>query len=938
MGSGRVIVRPDEWRQVGEFVRAEAGRPAGFVIEGEPGSGKSTLWQGGVDAACELGHQVLRSQPCLCETDLSYAALSDLLGKILPQVADAIAAPQREALEVALLLRAEGAQPVTAHAVGLAVLSGLRATAADSPVLIAIDDAHLLDQASLDALTFAVRRLRDEPVRLLLAARAEWAADPLAVDAPPPSVRWRELVEAVPVSRTVVLDPLNATQVARLLPESLSPAQVRRVTEQSGGNPFWALQCAATLQSPDTSVPQLARSLSRRLAAALSPDAAAALAVVAVAGRIGVPKTLSALNGRVADPVAALDAAIVAGVIVETEERVAAAHPLIGAAIVEALPPGQRHTLYRRLAALMDNPERSAHFLALAAGPGPDREVAAALDAASSSAHARAATPAAAQFAEQAVLFTAAYDATDLLRRRIRAGELLFLAGEVERSLQQLDEIDIDKLADDDFERVLPLLVDVIYLVRGLPSAAAVVAHALQTVGPDQRRRAVVFALGSDPAYGQRGGRRAAADEAIRAAEAAGPGVAGLALHRALVNLAAAKVAAAEGLDHELLDRAAALEVDLTIDRLYDRADLIRGVWSACVEQPDTSRTALRLCIRLARERGDLSGLSSFLGYLAWTEALAANYPAAAAALEAADQAATWQRTAPPYTTLYARVALRIADGDLDLASELLDSALPDDDTITPESRVYGAFLRGIVSGYRDDFEQTTRNLERAASYADALEWTDPGLRLYLDSGLAEAYVAIGRLPEAARISSWLAEVGARLNRPTLVGQAFRIDALVAAAEGNFDTAVTAAKGAVAASEMSPLRREIVRSLLALGRIERRRKARRQARAALQAALAKATEIGHEPLRRQADRELARVGGLRAGDALTATEQRVAELVGAGASNRLAADSLFISVRTVETHVASIYRKLGVRSRAELARRLADTSADGPARDAKTSD
>ena len=323
--------------------------------------------------------------------------------------------------------------------------------------------------------------------------------DPLALNAPPPSVGWRELVEALPVCQTLVLDPLDATQVARLLPESLTPARVRQVTEQSGGNPFWALQCAASLQSNDTSVPQLARSLSRRLAAALSADAAAALAVVAAAGRIDVPQTLNALGASVADPDAALDAAVVAGVIVESGERVTVAHPLIGAAMVEALPPGQRRALYRRLAALTDNPERSAHFLALAAGSRADSEVAAALDAASATAHARAATPAAAQFAEQAVLFTPPQDATDLLRRRIRAGELLFLAGEAERSLQQLDAIDVDSLANGDFERVLPLLVDVIYLVRGQPSAAAMVAHAVQTVGPDQRRRAVVFALGSDP-------------------------------------------------------------------------------------------------------------------------------------------------------------------------------------------------------------------------------------------------------------------------------------------------------------------------------------------------------------------------------------------------------------------------------------------------------
>jgi DNA-binding CsgD family transcriptional regulator len=108
----------------------------------------------------------------------------------------------------------------------------------------------------------------------------------------------------------------SSTTTARALPE------LRQVTEQSGGNPFWALQSAATLQSHDTSVPQLARSLSRRLAAALSADAAAALAVVAAAGRIDVPQTLDALHGRVADPIAALDAAVVAGVLLESEGRV----------------------------------------------------------------------------------------------------------------------------------------------------------------------------------------------------------------------------------------------------------------------------------------------------------------------------------------------------------------------------------------------------------------------------------------------------------------------------------------------------------------------------------------------------------------------------------------------------------------------------------------
>jgi hypothetical protein len=133
--------------------------------------------------------------------------------------------------------------------------------------------------------------------------------------------------------------------------------------------------------------------------------------VVAAAGRIGVGEAIAVL-GHLGDPAAALDAAILAGVVVEAGERITAAHPLIGAAAIESLPPGRRAQLYQRFAAASSNPERYAHFAALAAGPGPDAAVAAALDAAAAAAHARAANAAAAQFAAQAVTFTPEQDAT----------------------------------------------------------------------------------------------------------------------------------------------------------------------------------------------------------------------------------------------------------------------------------------------------------------------------------------------------------------------------------------------------------------------------------------------------------------------------------------------------------------------------------------------
>ena len=178
-----------------------------------------------------------------------------------------------------------------------------------------------------------------------------------------------------------------------------------------------------------------------------------------------------------------------------------------------------------------------------------------------------------------------------------------------------------------------------------------------------------------------------------------------------------------------------------------------------------------------------------------------------------------------------------------------------------------------------------------------------------------------GRVEDAGQIASWLREVGGWLSRPALLGDADRVDALVLARGGDLDGAAEAARAAVAAHGSSPLRVELARSLLVLGRIERRRKARKESRSVLDRALTLATRCGHRPLAAQIEQELPRVAAARSGTELTATEQRVADLIGEGATNREVAAALFVSVRTVETHVASIYRKLGVRTRAELARR-----------------
>src|SRR5215470_11909451 len=379
---------------MGVPARAE---PAVLAVEGEAGAGKSTLWRAGVGSATDAGQLLLRSEPSASEADLSFAGLSDLLADVLPLVVDGIPGPPREALEIALLLRPARGEPPTARAVGLAVLAALRACVAAGPVLVAIDDVHWLDEASLDALTFALRRVAAGPLALLVAARSEAPADPLTAAAPPPSRRWRELLASLTAAEEIDLAPLDLWQIQNLLPGTATAAQARLVARQSRGNPFWAMEISADLGSAGAPVPPLARALTERLSRSLTAAAAEALATVAAAGRIGVAEALTVL-GHLDDPAAALDAAILAGVVAETGDRIAPAHPLIGAAAVESLPPGRRGQLYQRLAAASSNPERHAHFAALAAGPGPDAAVADALDAAAASAHARAANAAAAQF------------------------------------------------------------------------------------------------------------------------------------------------------------------------------------------------------------------------------------------------------------------------------------------------------------------------------------------------------------------------------------------------------------------------------------------------------------------------------------------------------------------------------------------------------------
>src|SRR5215207_2216021 len=157
------MIGRDQERLVVRFFLEQRFEPTALVLRGEPGIGKTTLWEAGLALAAELGVRVLVARPGDAESEHAFAGLIDLCEGL---DLDGLPPPQRSALEVALLRR-DGTSPEP-HAVGLALRGALAAAA---PVLVAIDDVQSLDALSAEALAYAARRLVDAPVGFLLAGR-----------------------------------------------------------------------------------------------------------------------------------------------------------------------------------------------------------------------------------------------------------------------------------------------------------------------------------------------------------------------------------------------------------------------------------------------------------------------------------------------------------------------------------------------------------------------------------------------------------------------------------------------------------------------------------------------------------------------------------------------------------------------------------------------
>ncbi|MFZ1879600.1 MAG: AAA family ATPase, partial [Gaiellaceae bacterium] len=353
-----VVGREAELARVGRFL-ADATSTRALAITGEPGIGKTTVWEAGLTAAREDGLQVLVARASEPELRLSFVALADLLDEADGSAFDGVPAPQRRALEVAILRAEPGSAPPEAMAVAAGFTSVLRHLAKRRKVVVAVDDVPWLDRASQDALAFAARRLRGHAVRFLVTRRP---GDPTPLEA----------AFGPAGSDRLEIGALSLGGVRALLGERLSLQPPRRVLlrlfELSHGSPLVALELGRMLVDrglPDLGeelpLPELVDEVFGSRVAALEEPVRRVLLAVALSGGL-TRLELSGLVGPLA-----LEDAVASGLLVFDGSRVRTSHPLVAAAARRLSTASERRDAHLELAEAIADETLQARHLAIAA-------------------------------------------------------------------------------------------------------------------------------------------------------------------------------------------------------------------------------------------------------------------------------------------------------------------------------------------------------------------------------------------------------------------------------------------------------------------------------------------------------------------------------------------------------------------------------------------
>jgi DNA-binding CsgD family transcriptional regulator len=906
---GQLIGRQRE-REVldGLLAAARRGQPGILVVHGQPGVGKTALLEWAIHAAAEF--RVVRAAGVEAEMELPFAALQQLCAPML-ELMERLPQPQRDALAVAFGL-ATGHAP-NPFLVGLAVLGLLSEAAEQQPLLGVVDDAQWLDGASARALAFVARRLLAEKIVLLFAAR--------------------ELAGAIAPLPELPVEPLGHRD-ARLLLESALPARLdesvlERVVAETRGNPLALLELPRGLTPAQlaggfglpAAVPLSAgieESYRRRLARL--PEDARRLLLVAAADPVGDPALIRRAAERLGIPGTAADTVEADGFL-RVGTRVVFRHPLVRSAVYGASGPGERREVHRALAQATDpevDPDRRAWHHALSASL-PDEDVAAELERSASRAQARGGFAAAAAFLERAASLTP--DSPRRAQRALAAAQTKFRAGALDDALGLLETAEAQQL--DDIERAHGDLLRARIAFASThgsdaPPLLLGAARRLGRLDPALARETYLEALSSAMFAGRLAAPGGGARDVARAASAApasptarGPDL----LLDGLVMLFS------EGYEPAvpLLRRA---------QSAFDAAGMpateqLRWKWLTSVSAVHLWDDALwhtlsQRHVELAREAGALAELPLALSQRVYVHLFAGELASAASLvheIEAATEA-TGSDLAP-----YGAVGLLALRGHEAEATSLIDHSRAD---VTRRGEGVGLsvldWAEAVLYNGLGRYEQASAAALRVTAHPQDLSASNWAL-----AELIEASVRAGAPDQAAEAHGRLVDMARVSGTEWVLGLAARSEALLTkprTAEGLYVEAIER----LGRSRMAV---DLARARLLYGEWLRRERRRSDAREQLRLAHGLFCDFGMDAFAERARIELAATGEharrrtVDTLDQLTPQESQIARLAADGNTNRQIAARLFISPSTVEYHLRKAFRKLDVKSRTQLARRLA---------------
>ena len=776
-------------------------------------------------------------------------------------------------------------------------------------MLLAVDDVQWLDSATTRALAFAWRRLRSEPVALLLAHRAGSRAPP-----------------GLDIGERLSVGPLSIGAVHRLLHARLGlvltrPA-LRRVHEASRGNPFYALELGRGAQPETGALPPLPEQLRDLVLVRLDALPAATTTALAVAAALARP-TLDLLDRAGADE-EVLRPAVAARVVELEGERVRFAHPLLAAGAYERLDELARRALHRRLAGLVGDEERWRH-LALAA-TGPDAAVADGLERAALDSRRRGASSSAAELCELAERLTPPGQREDVHRRTLAAGFHRWVAGDTAGACARFASAAAAAPA-------------------GRLRAEAMAAHARALAFEGDQRQAASIARRALAEPGAGDAVRAEAAQAVCWASIflreeledgeAHAGLAATLAERVGDRALEANARGVQAILQGVLGRPEAGATFALAIAVGDVADPVRrlrsprfdhAVYLMWTDALDESAAILRDVHAQAVSAEDEGSLPLILAQRALAEHLSGRWREAAALAEESHELALQTGERPQQAlALSARALVRASEGrEADCRADAEAALAIAGSHGMAAGRIHALWALALLDASLDRPADVARRLGPERERLVAADVAEPGSMRFAGEEI-EALVRLGRLDDAEAALAWLEERARSLDRPSAQATAWRCRGLLAAARHDPPRALAALDRALGQHARAPIPFERARTLLCLGEVQRRAGRRRDARATLEQASATFDALGARIWHAATETELRRIGGRReTGDTLTPAERRVADLVARGETNKQVAAALYLSSKTVEAHLRSIFRKLGVHTRSELTRRMLD--------------